>query len=142
MNDVRPVQRFGRMIGMILAGMVLELVAVPSGVAPAMGQNPPESNAVIDDGPQDGPAKPAAGLPWNRTETQGPDPGGQRLSSAREMLSLFNVGDSELRQFVDGRPLVADEEETLWKVLLNMPRFGLDKLHAWRRDDVPWQTLA
>ena len=143
MNDVRPVPRFqGWLIGMILAGMVLELFAVPSGVASARGQNQPQSNAVTDDGPPAGPAKPVAGLPWNRTETRGPDPGGKRLSSAREMLSLFNVGDSELRQFVDGRPLVADEEETLWKVLLNMPRFGLDKLNAWRRDDVPWQTLA
>jgi hypothetical protein len=81
-------------------------------------------------------------LPWNRPVTEGLDPAGKRLSSAREMLALFNVGDSELQQFVDGRPLVADEEESLWKILFNMPRFGLDKLHAWRRDGVAWQQLA
>jgi hypothetical protein len=51
----------------------------------------------------------------------GPDPAGKRLSSAREMLELFNVSDSELRQFVDGRPLVADEEESLWKSCSTCP---------------------
>jgi hypothetical protein len=88
------------------------------------------------------PLVPAQDLPWTRPGPGGPDPAGKRLSSAREMLELFNVGDSELRQFVDGRPLVADEEESLWKVLFNMPRFGLDKLHAWQRDGVAWQELA
>jgi hypothetical protein len=81
-------------------------------------------------------------LPWRRSATGGSDPAAKRLSSPREMLELFNVGESELQQLADGRPLVADEEETLWKILFNMPRFGLDKLHAWRREGVAWQEIA
>jgi len=92
--------------------------------------------------PDEEPASSAADLPWNRSAVGALEPPTERLSSAREMLDLFNVDASELEQLLDGRPLVADEEETLWKILYNMPRFGLDKLHAWRRAGIAWDEVA
>ncbi len=143
MNNVHPVRpRQERMIVRVLVGIIAAMLVFSWGLPLAMGQSAPVAEPAADDDPPTAAAKPSVGLPWNRPKTGGPDPGGKRLSSAREMLSLFNVGESELRQLMDGRPLIEAEEETLWKILFNMPRFGLDKLHAWRRDDVPWQLLA
>lgn len=143
MNDRRPSwRRAGRVTVAVLAGLISGLLVSSSAPPLAMGQAAPIEQPAADNGPATAPAKSTVDLPWNRPKTPGPDPGGKRLSSAREMLSLFGVGESELHQLNDGRPLVADEEETLWKILFNMPRFGLDKLHAWRRDDVAWQMLA
>lgn len=82
------------------------------------------------------------GLPWKRAAEQRPEPPTRRLSSAREMLELFNVDDSQLRRFADGRPLDVDEDETLWKILYRMPQFGIDKLEAWQRKGIAWSEVA
>jgi hypothetical protein len=58
------------------------------------------------------------------------------------MLELFSIDASQIRQLVDGRPLVIDEDETLFKILYRMPQFGLDKIEAWARTDVAWPELA
>ncbi len=55
-------------------------------------------------------------LPWNRPSEDDVQPPTPRLSSAREMLELFSVEASQIRQLEDGRPLVVDEDETLFKI--------------------------
>ncbi len=81
-------------------------------------------------------------MPWNRPSADDVRPPTPPLSSAREMLDLFSIDASQIRQLVDGRPLVVDEDEILFKILYRMPFFGLDKLAAWSKADVPWSDLA
>ena len=73
------------------------------------------------------------------SDVQPPTP---RLSSAREMLELFSVDASQIRQLEDGRPLVVDEDETLFKILYRLPSFGMDKIEAWSKRGVDWAELA
>jgi hypothetical protein len=134
------VRQSGWLVGMLVLTSVVEM-AMPGAPASRVLASEPSDGAVGSDAPADAPS-PSRKLPWRRSASGGSDPTAKRLSSAREMLELFNVGDSELQQLADGRPLVADEEETLWKILFNMPRFGLDKLHAWRRENIAWQDIA
>jgi len=89
-------------------------------------------------------AEPETGpvLPWNRPSADDVQPPTPRLSSAREMLELFSIDASQIRQLEDGVPLSGGEEETLFKILYRLPFFGLDKLAAWCRSDVDWAELA
>jgi hypothetical protein len=81
-------------------------------------------------------------LPWNLPSEEEISPPTKRLSSAREMLELFSIDRSQIEQLQDDRPLVADEEETLLKILYRIPYFGLDKMQAWCRRDVTLDDLA
>ena len=81
-------------------------------------------------------------LPWNRPSEDDVQPPTPRLSSAREMLELFSVDASQIRQLEDGRPLVVDEDETLFKILYRLPSFGMDKIEAWSKSGVDWAELA
>ncbi len=81
-------------------------------------------------------------LPWNRPSEGDVQPPTPRLSSAREMLELFSVDASQIRQLEDGRPLIVDEDETLFKILYRLPSFGLDKIEAWSKSGVDWAELA
>lgn len=87
-------------------------------------------------------AEPPTVLPWNRPREDAVQPPTPRLSSAREMLELFSIDASQIRQLQDGRPLVVDEDETLFKILYRLPSFGLDKIEAWCQRDVDWRELA
>ena len=58
------------------------------------------------------------------------------------MLDLFSVDASQIRQLEDGRPLVVDEDETLFKILYRLPSFGMDKIEAWCKSGVDWAELA
>lgn len=81
-------------------------------------------------------------LPWNRPAEDDIQPPTPRLSSPREMLELFSIDASQIRQLQDGVPLAIGEEETLFKILYRLPFFGLDKIEAWRRRDADWAELA
>jgi hypothetical protein len=58
------------------------------------------------------------------------------------MLELFNIDESQLRQFEDGRPLDSSEDETLFKLLYRIPQFGQDRIETWQRKDVPLSDLV
>ena len=81
-------------------------------------------------------------LPWNRPTEDAVQPPTPRLSSAREMLELYSIDASQIRQLEDGRPLVVDEDETLFKILYRLPSFGLDKIEAWCQRGADWTKLA
>lgn len=87
-------------------------------------------------------AEPGTVLPWLRPAADAVQPPTPPLSSAREMLELFSIDASHIRQLADGRPLVIDEDETLFKILYRMPFFGADKIAAWAKADVVWPELA
>ncbi|MCU0872684.1 MAG: hypothetical protein MUE50_10105 [Pirellulaceae bacterium] len=81
-------------------------------------------------------------LPWNRPSEGDVQPPTPRLSSAREMLEMFSIDASQIRQLEDGRPLVVDEDETLFKILYRLPSFGMDKIEAWCKRGADWAELA
>ncbi len=81
-------------------------------------------------------------LPWKSNEAREVQPPTPRLSSPREMLGLFRIDDSQLRQLIDGRPFGSDEEETLVKILYRMPQFGLERIEAWCQKSPVWSELA
>ncbi len=81
-------------------------------------------------------------LPWNRPDDDAPKPPKKRLSSAREMLDLFGIDESQINQLFDDRPLDPDEEETLFKLLYRIPYFGRDRIETWQKNDVDWSGLA
>ncbi|MCU0978036.1 MAG: hypothetical protein MUF25_02595, partial [Pirellulaceae bacterium] len=80
-------------------------------------------------------------LPWNRPSEGDVQPPTPRLSSAREMLEMFSIDASQIRQLEDGRPLVVDEDETLFKILYRLPSFGMDKIEAWCKRGADWAEL-
>ena len=81
-------------------------------------------------------------LPWNRPLEDDVKPPTPRLSSAREMLDLFSIDASQIRQLEDGAPLASSDEETLFKILFRLPFFGKNRVQAWCRRDVDWAELA
>lgn len=101
--------------------------------APAAGMPSASPQADSETGPV---------LPWNRSADDDIQPPTPRLSSPREMLDLFSIDASQIRQLEDGVPLAIGEEETLFKILYRLPFFGLDKMEAWRRSEADWTALA
>ncbi len=62
--------------------------------------------------------------------------------STNEMLRLLGVDDQHLSAFVDGRPLAADENEALLRILFAANRFDSLHLHRGIRNDVSLDDLA
>ncbi len=62
-------------------------------------------------------------------------------SSPREMLRAMNIDDSQLNFFLDGRPLVPDEDETLWQLLFRLPSFAAADVERWARQAGDWKTV-
>jgi len=120
--------------------------ASPGATAPSDSKPTAESKPSESPPPKRSPAEaeaePGTVLPWNRPAADAVRPPTPPLSSAREMLELFSIDASHIRQLEDGRPLVIDEDETLFKILYRMPFFGLDKIAAWAKTDVAWSELA
>lgn len=81
-------------------------------------------------------------LPWNRVAEDAVQPPTPPLSSAREMLELFSIDASQIRQLADDAPLSDGEDETLLKILYRLPFFGRDKIEAWTRVADDWAELA
>jgi hypothetical protein len=67
---------------------------------------------------------------------------GQRLSSLREVLEMLGIDASQFERLVDGRPLDPEEEETLYKILYQLPRLGRGKLQAWQKAGISWDEVA
>jgi len=112
---------------------LLAALLVRAGTMQAADQLPPPAAAE---------AETPTVLPWNRPAEDAVQPPTPRLSSAREMLEMFSIDASQIRQLEDGRPLVVDEDETLFKILFRLPSFGLDKIEAWCQREVDWAQLA
>ena len=71
-------------------------------------------------------------LPWSTV----PDSNPLRIrreTSARQMLDLFGIDDSQIQSFIDGQPLL-DSNEALIKLLYRFPRFGLDNISKWLQE--------
>jgi hypothetical protein len=58
------------------------------------------------------------------------------------MLELFNIDESQLQFFENGRPLHPDELGALYRLLFRMPQFAIEDLERWSRHDVSWAELA
>ncbi len=61
------------------------------------------------------------------------------LDGPRPLLELLGVSNSHFRSLRSGRPLVADEQEAVWRVLFALRRFTAAQIHAWQRpaSDLP-----
>ncbi len=70
-------------------------------------------------------------LPWEQAQkdSQGLPP--RKLIHPSELLELYGIADSQLKMLADGELLGADDEETLVRILYQMPRFPLDALQRW-----------
>ena len=62
--------------------------------------------------------------------------------SAREILELFNIGESQLETLMDGKELSPSEADVVAKVLVHLPRLGPENLMRWRKRDVSWDVVA
>ena len=74
-----------------------------------------------------GAVEPQGQLPWSNRDLKNQAP-----KSPREMLRLFDIGESELRSLFDGQPLGAEDEETLTTFLYRFPRMGAETIFSWR----------
>ena len=84
-----------------------------SGIPEIQGSSPPA-------------VQPTGQLPWSAHDVQGAPP-----SSPREMLELFDIGESQLRSLFDGEPLGEADEEILVKLLFRFPRMGEENIDRW-----------
>ena len=64
------------------------------------------------------------------------------VSGPREMLEIFQIGESQLDRFTDGAPLSEDGLATLIRLLYRAPSFPLHKLHRWAQWDVDVARLT
>lgn len=63
-------------------------------------------------------------------------------ASALEVLSKYDIGESQLGNFFSGQPLGPAEEEVLAKILYRWPRLGQEYIEEWRRKGVTWDQLV
>lgn len=69
--------------------------------------------------------------PWDETQKDSPGLPPRQLIHPLELLELYGIAESQLKMLADGQPLGADDEETLARILYQMPRFPLDALQRW-----------
>jgi hypothetical protein len=65
----------------------------------------------------------------------------QPFETAREMLKLLNITDSDWRSFRDGQDLVSDDHEAAVKILFRLPQFGNPDMARWSRPLTSWKPL-
>ncbi len=81
-------------------------------------------------------------LPWdNRGQERSRLPV-RELGGARELLELYGVDESHIRQLFDGRPAGIDEEEAIVRILFRLPQFGLDNVDRWAQSPVPGAAMV
>jgi hypothetical protein len=70
-------------------------------------------------------------LPWDEVQKnpQGLPP--RQLTHPSELLELYGIAESQLKMLADGESLGANDEETLVRILYQMPRFPLHALQRW-----------
>ncbi len=78
-------------------------------------------------------------LPW---EKSGSEVVLRPPASPLEIFARFDIGASQLENFVSGQPLLPNEEDVLVKILYRFPRLGLDNLQRWRQRGVTFDHVA
>lgn len=63
------------------------------------------------------------------------------VAGPRELLRLYQLGESQLDLFVDGEPLETDGLATLMRLLYRMPAFPLHKIHQWQQWEPNWRDV-
>ena len=96
-------------------------------VAACCGLTAASRIAAAEDRPVPQPS--TAKQPVEKGERAHPKP--RPIADAKEMLELFGVDESNLRAFRDGRPIGPDEEESLWRMLFAVRRFGAAEVQRW-----------
>ncbi len=64
------------------------------------------------------------------------------FAAPRQLLRLFDIGESDLRALRDGQPIGPEDQEVLLKILYRLPQIGWDEIARWQRPDVPWSALC
>jgi hypothetical protein len=59
-----------------------------------------------------------------------------------EIFARFDIGASQLENFVSGQPLQPNEEDVLVKILYRFPRLGLDNLQRWQQRGVSYDNVV
>ncbi len=85
------------------------------------------------------PARSQDRLPW---EKSGSEVVLRPPTSPLEIFARFDIGTSQLENFVSGQPLLPNEEDVLVKILYRFPRLGLDNLQRWRQRNVTFDNIA
>jgi len=76
-------------------------------------------------------AQPEKKLPWNEGGEEDKRLPPRKLIHPSELLELFGIAESQLKMLTDGEPVGAGDEETLVRILYQLPRFPLDALQRW-----------
>jgi len=63
------------------------------------------------------------------------------FASARELLRLFDISDSDWRSFRDGQPIGPEDQEALTKLLFRVPQIDAQEIARWERSDVAWSAV-
>lgn len=85
--------------------------------------------------------KTSGGLRTRRLQGDRPRLLDEPFETPRQLLTLLDIGESDLSSFVDGQPITASDEEAFLKTLFRMPQIGADDIARWLRDPVSWQDL-
>ena len=65
----------------------------------------------------------------------------QPFETARQMLKLLNISDSDWRSFRDGQDLVPDDHEAAIKILFRLPQVGNQDVVRWSQPLTSWEPL-
>ncbi|MDA1053919.1 MAG: hypothetical protein O3C40_26005 [Planctomycetota bacterium] len=108
---------------------LLVLTIVLFTIPPGFAQNEPTDAA--SDRSAEVESSDVGKLPWSDQQAQLGDLPARRMTHARELLHLLSIDESQLAGFADGKPLGAQDEETVNRILYRIPRFPLNDLHRW-----------
>lgn len=65
----------------------------------------------------------------------------QPFETARQMLKLLDISDSDWRSFRDGQDLILDDQEAAIKILFRLPQIGSQDMARWSRPLTSWEPL-
>jgi hypothetical protein len=80
-------------------------------------------------------------LPW-KPPTKAAEPILRTPSGPLEILERFDIGTSQVENFISGQSLSPSEEDVLIKILYCFPRLGLDNLQRWRQQSLSFDKIA
>ncbi len=64
------------------------------------------------------------------------------ITSPREIFEARGLDAQRLAKFIDGRSVVDEEQETLWRMLMVIGRFDFVDIRRWAARNVDWITWA
>ena len=79
--------------------------------------------------------------PWSKSPVPPESPRIGRIT-AKELLRMYGIDESQLARFFDERPLDPDETETLLKVLYRMPFFRPLDIEHWVVKQPEWKAVV